>query len=262
MVASDAVLVTRPAGQAERLCAGLTAAGYRPVHFPLLEVSPVIPLEACQRRIVGALEDYDHCLFVSSNAARFGLESLMLGRSGWPGSVHCYAVGDSTADVLRAAGLSVSTPGVDMTSEGLLALPPLQAVAGQQVLIVKGEGGRTALREVLVERGARVDELRCYRRSAPDTDPRILQRLLREESVSRILISSGESLDNLMALLQQVEDMHARLADVALVVPSQRIAEQAREAGWRMVLVAANASDDAMLAALQHSMSVRGEAGD
>ena len=137
-----AVLVTRPTGQAEGLCARLAQAGYRAVHQPLLVVSPVQGLSDEQHGLVQSLDTFRHCLFVSRNAARYGLAHLRPVWPEWPEALQCYAVGDSTADVLRAAGLTVQVPGMDMTSEGLLALPSLQAVAGQRVLIVKGEGGR------------------------------------------------------------------------------------------------------------------------
>ncbi|MFN2328023.1 MAG: uroporphyrinogen-III synthase [Chromatocurvus sp.] len=256
MAVSESVLVTRPAGQADGLRAGLLAAGYRSVHQPLLTVSP-IGLDAAQQAIPNTLASYAHCLFISSNAARYGLACLLAERSGWPHSVQCYAVGDSTADVLRAAGVAVQTPGVEMTSEGLLALPSLQSVSGERVLIVKGEGGRTALREALIARGAQVDELRCYRRSPPDVAPEALQQLLLEQQVVCILISSGEALDNLVALLTPVDSTHSTHRSCALVVPSARVAEQARAAGWYDVAVAANASDDAMLSALREWDSKR-----
>lgn len=256
---SEAVLVTRPVGQAGRLCAGLTAAGYRAVHQPLLAVSPVDPCDDDQRGFIRALDSYAHCLFVSANAARFGLDCLLREWPEWPQTVQCYAVGDSTAEVLRAAGLGVLTPGVNMTSEGLLALPSLQAVSGQRVLIVKGEGGRSALREALTAQGAQVDELRCYRRSAPDLAPEMLQALLHRERVACILVSSGEVLENLMALLQPGGMNSPTLDGITLVVPSARVAEQARAAGWRDMRVATNASDNAMLSALQHSAAGQGK---
>lgn len=260
MAVSESILVTRPAGQADRLCAGLLAAGYRSVHQPLLAVSPIV-LDAAQQDIPKTLASYAHCLFISSNAARYGLDCLLAGRSGWPHSVQCYAVGDSTADVLRAAGIVVQTPGVEMTSEGLLALPSLQSVTNERVLIVKGEGGRAALRESLIARGAHVDELRCYRRSPPDLAPEALQDLLVEQQVVCILVSSGEALDNLVELLKPADNTHLTHRRCALVVPSARVAEQAQAAGWHDVAVAANASDDAMLAALREWNSKREATG-
>ena len=92
--------------------------------------------------------------------------------------------------------------------------------------------------------------------------PSALQNLLRSEHVASILVSSGEVLDNLVALLQSSGSRHPALTDLRLVVPSARVAEQARASGWRRVVTAANASDDAMLAALQCSPAVQEKTGD
>ncbi|MCB1848695.1 MAG: uroporphyrinogen-III synthase, partial [Halieaceae bacterium] len=166
-MAAEAVLVTRPEGQEGTLCAALEARGFRPYHLPLLALESLPELPAAERAKVLALDEYQHVIVVSGNAARYGMEridevwpQLPLG-PGW------YAVGEATARALAGRGIRALTPGADMTSEGLLALPQLQAVGGQRVLIIKGEGGRGAMREELGRRGARVDELACYRRVCP-----------------------------------------------------------------------------------------------
>jgi uroporphyrinogen-III synthase len=109
----------------------------------------------------------------------------------------------------------------------------------------------------LGSRGAEVDELACYRRVAPALDGAGLRDRLAREAVRLILISSGEALANLTALLQPRETH--KLADITLVVPSARVAEEAVAAGWRQPVVAANAADDAMLAAAQRWWSALGE---
>jgi len=255
--AAPTVLVTRPAGQGDSLCERLEAAGFTVTRQPLLALEPLDGLAPAQRRLVADLDRYQHCIFISRNAVRYGLELLFDYWPQWPVGVACYAVGDSTASALREAGLAVRTPGADMTSEGLLALPELVAVRGDRVLIVKGEGGRQALRETLGSRGAEVDELACYRRVAPALDGAGLRDRLAREAVRLILISSGEALANLTALLQPRETH--KLADITLVVPSARVAEEAVAAGWQQPVVAANAADDAMLAAAQRWWSALGE---
>jgi len=252
-----AVLVTRPEGQADDLCERLRSAGFTVTREPLLALEPLAVLPPARRRLVEALDHFQHCIFISRNAVRFGLPLLSGYWPRWPAGLACYAVGDSTAAALREAGLSVHTPGQEMTSEGLLALPALQAVDGQRVLIVKGEGGRQALREALGSRGASVSELACYRRVAPAVDGAALAARLLRESVQLILISSGEALANLTALLKPRETH--KLADITLVVPSPRVAQEAVAAGWRPPVVAANAADDAMLAAAQRWRSALGE---
>jgi len=128
-------------------------------------------------------------------------------------------------------------------------LPELAQVAGQRVLIVKGTGGRKTLRETLHQREARVDELACYRRVCPEMASGSLAELLFRKAVDVVMISSGEGLHNMLTLLSDKESTNFR--DIGLVVPSPRVAKLAQQAGFNDVVTAANASDAAMLQALQ-----------
>ncbi len=142
-------------------------------------------------------------------------------------------------------------------SEGLLALPQLQEISGQRVLIIKGEGGRGAVREELGRRGARVDELACYRRDRPRYAAGEVAAKLSNWHIQVIMISSGEGLANLLTLLSQEET--SKFTAIALLVPSQRIAGLAQEAGFKQVITAENASDAAMVRALEDWQKSAGE---
>jgi uroporphyrinogen-III synthase len=248
MANRPAVLVTRPAGQEADLCRAVTAAGFVAHSQPLLELTALPSLAPEQRRRLLDLDCYRHIVFVSGNAVRFGMAWIEALRPRLPGGINWYAVGEATAGLLRAHGVEVFTPAEEMTSEGLLALPRLQRVAGDRVLIVKGEGGRSTLREELSRRGARVEELACYRRSCPSLAPGELAGRLQRWGIGIILLSSGEGLANLVALLAPQE--FSKLRHVALIVPSARVADAARQAGFDHIVTADNASDAAMLAAL------------
>ena len=249
MATEPAVLVTRPEGQARELCAGLAAAGMRPLHRPMLVLEPVPGPDAAQRELLLTLDSFAHIIFISANAARFGLAWIDGFWPQLPAGIHWYAIGERTAAVLAERGLAPLTPGQDMTSEGLLALPTLQAVAGERVLIVCGVGGRDQLREQLGARGAEVQALVCYRRRAPTLPHGEMARTLRDEQIRLVILSSGEGLANFTALLPP--DETTKLQALTVLVPSARVAAQARESGWSQVLVARNASDAAMLAAAQ-----------
>ncbi|MCB1675988.1 MAG: uroporphyrinogen-III synthase [Halioglobus sp.] len=251
------VLVTRPAGQADALCAALAAAGCTARHQPLLELQPLPELSPQAHRYVLGLDRYRHIIFISANAVKFGMARI---RAQWPqvpAGLQWYAVGDGTARELRNCGVEVVTPGAAMDSEGLLALPQLAAVAGERVLIVKGEGGRGALRQTLHERGAAVDELACYRRCRPLLGPGELAARLRQWQVNVVMISSGEGFANLQALLGPTET--TELKSTVLIVPSQRVARAASAAGFEHVVTAVNASDAAMVQALEEQLQARGE---
>ncbi len=111
------------------------------------------------------------------------------------------------------------TPGAEMTSEGLLASAAAAQVAGQRVLIIKGEGGRATLAAELGRRGARVDELACYRRAPPVLAPGELAQKLSRWGIDLVMISSGEGLDNMLGLLSPAETTKFRY--ITLLVPSE-----------------------------------------
>ena len=252
------VLVTRPAGDAaDGLCAAVAAAGYR-VHWqPLLELSACAQLSPAQRQILLDLDHFQHIIFISANAVRFG---MALVSDFWPQAplgINWYAVGAATAEHLLQFHIHAITPGSNMSSEGLLALPYLRNVEGQSVLIIKGEGGRDALRTELLHRGALVDELACYRRRVPDVPAGALALRIAEWEIDVIMLSSGESLANLLLLLSPAET--TKFKAISLVVPSERVADMARQAGFDHIVTAANASDMAMLRALQEWRSRTGD---
>ena len=235
MAAEPRVLVTRPEGQAAPLLALLRQAGYQPLHQPLLTLVPLPTLPPEQRRLVLELDRYQHVIFISANAVRYGMTCIEDCWPQLPEGIRWYAIGGTTAALLAEHGVVPITPGGAMNSEGLLAVAELQQVAAE--------------RDALSKRGASVDELACYRRRCPELAPGALAKTLGAGPVEAVLVSSGEGLQNLLTLLSREESTKFR--DICLVVPSTRVAGMAREAGFRQVCTAANASDAAMLAALQ-----------
>lgn len=244
MVAEPTVLVTRPAGQADELLAALTRLGVRATHLPMLELEAIEPLAPSDHQCVLDFDRYAHVIFVSANAARFGMACVEDYWPQLPDGQRYWAVGVSTAEALERFHVSAMYPQT-MNSEGLLELMATQEMTDQRVLLVKGEGGRSLIEESLTARGASVDSLRCYRRGPVDYDMSTLQSL-RENPPDLVLVSSGEGLDCLNRLLQPRE--HTNLTQTALIVPSQRVATQASESGWHHIICASSAADAAMLA--------------
>jgi uroporphyrinogen-III synthase len=246
------VLVTRPAGEAaDTLCAAVQAAGFAVYSQPLLELHRLPSLPPAQRRLVLELDRYQHIIFISANAVHFGMALVEEFWPQLPVGLNWYAIGATTAASLERFGITALTPGSVMSSEGLLTLAALQDVKDQHILIVKGEGGRDTLARELTKRGAVVEELACYRRSLPDLPQGELAERLERWGIEVILISSGEGLANLQLLLHRTET--SKLKHMGLIVPSQRVARLALDAGFDQVVTAENASDAAMLRALEES---------
>jgi len=244
------VLVTRPVGEAsDTLCKAIKAAGYEVYSQPLLELNALPQLPAAQRQLVLHLDSYQHVIFISANAVRFGMALVNDYWPQLPTGLNWYAIGAATAAVLARHGIAAITPERVMSSEGLLAVPALQHVREQRVLIVKGEGGRATLTAELSRRGAAVDELACYRRSLPELPAGELAAKFSRWGIDVIMLSSGEGLANLQVLLSPAET--SKLKHIGLIVPSARVAHLAREAGFEQIVTAENASDGAMLRALR-----------
>jgi uroporphyrinogen-III synthase len=242
------VLITRPQGQGQSLSDALISRGYGCQSLPLLQLHGLEALSPAAEQHRAELDQYQHIIFISTNAVHYGMP-LLSSAAGLPVQAQWYAIGSATAGRLAEHGLTVTAGAGAMTTESLLAHPALADIAGQRVLIVKGVGGRISLREGLESRGARVDEFECYRRQCPPMAAGALLKYLTEWQIGLILISSGEGLANMAALLDG--SLPPEVAGLPLVVPSARVLALAGELGFKNVRQAANASDQAMLDAVE-----------
>jgi uroporphyrinogen-III synthase len=245
------VLVTRPAGQSQRLCDLIEAAGHECIRLPTIEIQPAADpyrLEA----IADTLDDYDLAVFVSVNAVQMGLERILDQRD-WPEQTRIATVGARSAEALQAYGLSVDlVPEHQFNSEALLALEELEDMTGRNVVIFRGNGGRDVLRDTLLERGAEVEYVEAYRRVCPTVDPGLLHTLLQPGYLDCITITSNEALQNLFNLAGS--EGQGALRQIPLVVIGERQARLAAQLGFMHApLVAAHASDAAIVAALEQS---------
>ena len=227
-----AVLVTRPAHQAEKLARLISEANGVAVRFPALAIDPPSDPTRVKELLLG-LQTFHLAVFVSGNAVDHGL--ALLG-STWPPAVAVAAVGEGSAAALRGHGIAtVIAPSGSADSESLLAAPQLQNLQGKRVLILRGEGGRELLAEELRVRGADVTYVECYRRVRPYADPSAIISRWEQGALHAVTAMSGETLDNLEAMLgprgQQL------LRTTPLFVPHASIAERARRIGLMEVAV-------------------------
>lgn len=236
-------LVVRPRPQADALAARLRAAGHAPLVHPLLELRPGDDLASLSHH----LQHAQIAIVVSRHAVLFARDFLLQTGQTWP-NIEYFAVGEASAEALREAGLTGTFP-VDPRSEGLLALPGLQAVAGKRVVILRGNGGRELIADTLRERGADVTCLSVYHRHYPHQDGELLCRQWQQAGLDSLLVTSGELLDALLTATPV--EYREWLLRLPLFVPSPRIAEQAAQAGFLDITTARGADHDALLAALE-----------
>ncbi len=247
------VLATRPEAQNQGWCELLARAGIATVAVPVLAIEPV--QEPVRRQALkNLILDFDHfqkVVFVSQNAVR---ETFTWLDDYWPqlpSGIEYFAVGQKTAEALQERGVAAISCHYSMDSEELLELTQLQQVQGQKILICRGCGGRPHLAVTLESRGARVTFGEFYHRKLPLEAAAKLQQSDFGRSGYRDILAafSGESLNNLVAVLEAAQI--PQWLTIPLVVPGERVAQLARELGFRRVITAVNATDSAMLEALQ-----------
>ena len=238
-LAGKRILVTRPEAQAGQLAALIVGQGGEAIRFPLLEIGPADDHQPLQQAMA-RLDEYSTVIFISPNAVDFSVPQILAQRL-WPSGLLAAAIGPGTVAQLAGYGIGpVLCPTLRFDSEALLDLPEFQAerITGQKVLILRGNGGRELLAETLVVRGAQVDAVTCYRRSAP-ADAAPLLSLLRNKGLDALTISSSEGLRTLLALLDT--EVCERLRALPVFVPHQRIVEVAGELGLQKCILTAPA---------------------
>ncbi|MBI5438287.1 MAG: uroporphyrinogen-III synthase [Nitrosomonadales bacterium] len=236
------IAVTRPREQAVQLARRIEQAGGIPLLFPLLDIAPAQDQQALREQI-SRLAQFDLAIFISPNAAHYGMAAIRAAGE-LPQNLKIATVGQGSAKALRDLGIAdVIAPAERFDSEGLLALPELQNVAGWRVLILRGDGGRELLGDTLRARGATVEYAACYRRSKPQQDVAVLL----DAAPDAITVTSSEALDHLWQMLGDMQ--RDSICDIPLFVPHQRIADLAQRQGWKQVRLT-EAGNDGLLSAL------------
>ncbi|OQW67865.1 MAG: uroporphyrinogen III synthase [Proteobacteria bacterium ST_bin12] len=245
------IAITRPVDQAKKLSALITAAGGTAISYPLIEITPLTDYSQFET-VIQAIHEYDWAIFISSNAVQNGMPRLV--NVGMPEHLKFAAIGPVTANELQSFGVKqVLTPSshiqdgdeskVRFDSEALLALPEMQQVNGQKVMIFRGIGGRDVLAESLKARGAMVSFAECYQRINPQTNCELLAKLYSEKKLHGIVITSSEAMRHLLDLAGDAE----WLKNITLFVNHARIAKLPLQMSLK-VCVANAPGDDEMQA--------------
>lgn len=267
---SATVIITRPQKQARIWAEKLKLENIQSQIISLLEIKS-FQNEADETDLVRSIKNcvldldlFQKIIFVSQNAVEQGMEWIDAYWPQIPEGIDFFAIGETTANLLRSYGvevqdLAVSTNG-DMTSESLLSADGLQQVANQKILIVRGIGGRGHLAEGLTKRGAVVKYCEVYKRQIPDAAKEQLidwlENINSDSGNYLLVFHSGESLQNFQQLLTDLTkeisaDLHHLLDSTCVLVPSKRLEVEVTSLGFKHCIVAANATDDAMTHAVK-----------
>lgn len=235
------LLLVRPLNQAIQQAAQLAASGIAAQPFCVQDTAPD---HAALAELPALAAKADWLIFVSPSCIDLAWPVL----SAQPPAAKLACVGRASADKLAAvSGRDVMYPPYGNDSDALLALPELQNLAGQQILIVRGDGGRAQLGETLARRGADVRYAEVYRRIEITPDWTQFDALMASATQPSWLITSSHGAETLFR--QAGEARRPLLRDGHFIALHARIADSLRQLGARRVDIAAN--DGALLRRLQ-----------
>ena len=246
-LAGKTVIVTRPLAQAQNILESLEVRLATTVHFPVISISAANNL-ATTKKHFRDLARYQIIIFISANAVHYAMSTAQALDIKFD-NAKLAAVGPATKAALENYDCQVSiVPASGFTSEALLNDPALQDIAQQNILIVRGVGGREHLRRTLESRDAKVEYAEVYQRQIPTTrNPIELNQLSSGDTA--ILLYSAESAQNLWSLCTPNEQQW--LTTVTFIVGSARISDAVTTLGFaKDSIIAENPSNEAMLAAL------------
>ena len=241
------VLVTRPVEQAESLAHAIENEGGTAIRAPMIIISGLDD-DAEAAAVASTLGNFDIAIFVSRNAAEFGVK-LLKAQGQSLSRMPVFAVGLGTAACLKALGVKgVTAPSSEFSSEGLLRLDGLseQKVKDKRIVIFRGVGGREYLGKTLVRRNAAVVYCECYERRKPEI---VLGDTLKRNDVKVPDIGLATSIEALDNLVEKIEDEGIdHLFDMQMLVVGSRVGQEVESLGFtHRPLVVENPSDESII---------------
>ena len=226
------ILITRPEGLANSLLQRIKDLGGTALHYPVIRITNVEESDTLNF-IINNLPIFDIAIFISPTAVIKTLEIIKT----LPKNIEIAVIGRSTQTMLNKQGYSVQMVPDDFNTESLI--------------IFRGVGGRDLLADTLKQRGAEVAYAETYQRTINS-----LPSLSEDEinSIDVLSITSNEGLQNLYDLTD--DSSKTKLTSLALIVPGSRAFKLAQSLGFKDIVLANNASDDAYLDAISDHFSI------
>lgn len=255
------VLIVRPEGKCQQTCAYFSAQGLSCEGLPLMTLQAIEANLAQVYTHLMALGTGDWVISTSTFASELLLnlcrnlkskdKDALFGQE-----LNWFAIGKKSATILMSEHHSpsrqVNFPKQE-TSEGLLELLARFSTIGTKevlfpekkpkIIILKGEGGRTLLKDSLLARGHQVTESNLYKRKI--MEPARLPKSWYQLHTSCVVVTSGELLQ---ATFQYFDSENQWLTSLPWVVVSERMANIAKDYGIKTVFVSGAANHAALLA--------------
>jgi uroporphyrinogen-III synthase len=242
------VLVIRPEEQGVALCEQLREIGIECLHQPMFELTPCA-IDQALFELAPNGDKVDIIIAVSQYAVHYCDQILRQENQYWPSNVKYLAIGQKTASLLsKLSQQQVDYPEVS-DSEHLLNDASLTQVAGHNIVILRGKGGRELIADTLRNRGANVAYRELYQRVPCTFYAESHVRLWQDRQIDSVIVTSFEQLELLVTQLPT--QYHDWLFSLKMYLPSERIARLAQGMGFRNTITVGSASNSDLVAALQ-----------
>lgn len=228
------VLVTRPGPQAAELELLLRERGIG------AECVPTVAIDrggaaAGLDRMLGALAGADWLVLTSANGAEALAERIRSTGRDVPATTRVAAVGPATSAALREAGVRVDhVPDRYLTVEIAAGLGD---VRDRRVVLARADAATPELRDALLARGARVEEVVAYRTVEGPPASRDALHAALHACLDGVTFTSSSTVRGLLDLAPPVDRGRARSLPAFCIGPVT--ADTARRAGFHVAAVAA-----------------------
>ncbi|WP_371374729.1 uroporphyrinogen-III synthase [Thalassotalea aquiviva] len=240
------ILLTRPLEKSRLLAKALTPIANSIEIWPLLCYQEGAGLSNLNQQL--SQQYYDILIFISEPSVRFSRPFLQQNKD----HLGCIiAVGDATANALKQTLTNPIIVPSQHTTEGLLELTELNKVKNKKILIVRGNGGREALKQQLIERGAIVTYTEVYERKWLIPQQSVIERW-HQAQINCIVVTSNEMLLKLFTICSSSKALKSAL----WVVASERIAHTGQQLGLKNIINADGANNQAIYNAIHHASSL------
>ena len=185
-----ALISTRPYEKNIALFKELKSANVLLLNHPLTEIKPLEDYSKFDL-ILSNLNNYQHIIFISTNAVNFFVKRLKNLKIKLPNHIILSSIGPMTQEALKKEfDINVYCPKENFDSENLIKNKIFDDLQDKKVLIIRGKGGREALKKMLEEKGAKTDYGECYIRNYLTIEQEKLSLELKNSTTIFILISS------------------------------------------------------------------------
>jgi len=242
-LADKRILITRAVKQIQSVAKCIRQRGGLPIAFPCLEV--ICLVEPVQASVRWLATNGVQAAFTSSNGVSCVAHALGDAFVSTFHSVPVIAIGQRTADTLKAAGIEAAWIPQHASQEGLLGTWQQRGLP-EHLVFFRAKQGRDMLPAAMKQAGVNVHLVPAYHTVCPDDDASPVIQALHDHAIDAVLIGSARTANHYVRRIGDVQ-----LANrPAIAVISPQVADAARILDLDVQIIAKEASFASLLDAL------------